>query len=773
MSSVQLFSSFLREILESLPPRPISQETFDTLVSAALTKSQEHSTPENRKSTWEFVLKDDIFTVAMKEGQALKDPHTTYYDDICNRLDIILSLTEHETCDPAFPFIVLYDLLETQTIHSCSHIFSWIEAHADRLTEGMIPQKGKALVLLRALNDLLRRLSKMGETTKFCGRILTFLSSVFALGERSGVNLRGEYGPPWDGPVLNKVEEDGKDGKDGKKDGAEKAEDSEDKMQVDEGGEPLKPNDSSQDFYHVFWSLQMPFSKPALFAKPHTLPQFKQAVERVLPVIKEATVRERALMGSKGTGSTASLKRKREPESVSEVGGREYFFAKYLTSPELLDLEIADTHFRRQFLFQLLVLLNHLLTFTKAAKAEWTTPRNRSLQMEFTLEPADVSWVTETITRANEELRQTSPNGRAFAETVNTILEREKNWVKWKNELCLPFDKEACFVEIPTGEVDEEGKPLMKGIGLEEFTRDARRKMGEEPPEWEHTLGSGPLTEIWEMGYRDLRDLERPFRPGDVKDFVKKVKQEDSRIEMRKKQLTRIAEQMAAQRARAAAAAAVASSQPTDAPLATKPAVAPPSSQEANVSTPPPSTSRAIPATPPLHHPLPAKPGTTPIKPAVQENTPSKPATPQPAPVPVPVTVAPAPVTPAPEPVPVVLPPDEQIIRAEESKQRWSWLALRTARDQHIQQFGKIGTGDIILLAQEIEKAKEAREAEEKAAAESAGSVVGQEGTTSSTPTEGASNGNGVGEVKVDEPAEDSVDGRDAEEARVDEKMET
>lgn len=63
----------------------------------------------------------------------------------------------------------------------------------------MIPQKGKALVLLRTLNDLLRRLSKTGDRTILCGRILNFLSGVFPLGERSGVNLRGEYGPVWEG----------------------------------------------------------------------------------------------------------------------------------------------------------------------------------------------------------------------------------------------------------------------------------------------------------------------------------------------------------------------------------------------------------------------------------------------------------------------------------------------------------------------------------------------------------------------------------------------
>ena len=147
-----------------------------------------------------------------------QDPKTDYYDILCQRLDVALTLAEHSAfffivcfgvvplvylpsdgCEQTFPFSVLEDLLDTQTIVSCSHIFSWIESRAGRLTEGMVPQKGKALYLLRTLNELLRRLSKMGNTTLFCGRILTFLSGVFPMDERSGVNLRGEYGPTWEG----------------------------------------------------------------------------------------------------------------------------------------------------------------------------------------------------------------------------------------------------------------------------------------------------------------------------------------------------------------------------------------------------------------------------------------------------------------------------------------------------------------------------------------------------------------------------------------------
>lgn len=173
-------------------------------------------------------------------------------------------------------------------------------------------------------------------------------------------------------------------------------------------------------------------------------------------------------------------------------------------------VKIADTHFRRQFLFQLLILLHHLLTFTKSAKEQWLTARNRSLQIEFTLQPEDAQWAEDTIKRASEELRQTAPNGRQFAETIQVLLEREKNWIKWKNELCNTFDREAWSAEVE-GE-DEQGRKVKRKIGLQEATLNVRQKMREDEPEWQHRYGSGPLTELWEMGYRDLYDLQHPFQ---------------------------------------------------------------------------------------------------------------------------------------------------------------------------------------------------------------------------------------------------------------------
>ena len=441
--------------------------------------------------------------------------------------------------------------------------------------------------------------------------------------------------------------------------------------------------------------MQLPFSRPAQFAEPSTFPSFKDAVNRVLPAIKEATAKDRALMGSKVNGIPTApagpLKRKRDAGAPEGAAKSEYYFAKYLTSPELLDLEIADTHFRRQFLFQLLIVLSHLLTFTKAAKAAWATTRNRSLQIDFTLEPDDAQWVQETITRTTEELRQTAPNGRAFSETVQVILEREKNWVRWKNELCTPFDREP-WREV----VEVEGES--RKVGLEEATEGARKRMRTDPEEWPHRFGSAPLTEIWEMGYRDLWDLQHPFQcvvvsffsraaahvcacsAGDVKDFVKKIKQEDARIEMRKKQLTKQVERIAAARARAQAAAAAKDGAGTPAAAATPPiptsATTPALSTCGSQDSLPPPKSNSQPALSgptPLHPSLPAKPGTTPVPEAVP--SPVRVATPNPppavpSPTPVPAAAAspapaPAPATPA-EPAPIEFPPDDQIKKYEE-----------------------------------------------------------------------------------------------------------
>ncbi len=101
------------------------------------------------------------------------------------------------------------------------------------------------------------------------------------------------------------------------------------------------------DFYHTFWSL-LPFSLPPLSAEPQTFGSFKDAVNKVLPVIKEATAKDCALMASKSNHASAAasgpLKRKRDPRALENSGKSEYYFAKYLVPAARSAPPLAHVH---------------------------------------------------------------------------------------------------------------------------------------------------------------------------------------------------------------------------------------------------------------------------------------------------------------------------------------------------------------------------------------------------------------------------------------------
>ena len=192
-----------------------------------------------------------------------------------------------------------------------------------------------------------------------------------------------------------------------------------------------------------------------------------------------------------------------------------------------------------------------------------------------------------------------------------------------------------------------------------------------------------------------------------MKDFAKKIKMEDARINLRKQQLEKIAQQKARAQAQALKKAGTDTKDVKMSDAASE-------SMTTTGSTPvPPVIAQPVSST--LHPSLPLKPPPAPQAPSL-------------APAPTPAAVAqiqtqpPARSTPPPTPAPApaqtfTLPPDPIITKHEESKQRWSWIALRTARDNYLQHFGKIGPGDIVQLEVEIEKEKKEKEKEAEAEA--------------------------------------------------------
>lgn len=275
-------------------------------------------------------------------------PSNTFAD----LLDFALVMAEQKMAEESLPFTMLEELFDTQTIPACERLFEYLESRVERLTAGMEGGKGKALVLLRLCNELLRRLSK-AEDTIFCGRISIFLSKSFPIHERSAVNLRGDFNVdnitiydqilPDEPPTEDIMEIDESALKDGSEQG---------KAGETKDAEPRKePPMSLNNLYTVFWQLQHDFVDPTRLFEPTNFERFKKGLAATMQKFREADEEGFRTTGGKSDngsykkhegskGPSTGDKRKRDDASSEELKG-EGFNPKYLTSRELFELEVC------------------------------------------------------------------------------------------------------------------------------------------------------------------------------------------------------------------------------------------------------------------------------------------------------------------------------------------------------------------------------------------------------------------------------------------------
>ena len=264
-------------------------------------------------------------------------------------------------------FWLVEELLDSQTIDGCRHVFDYLELRREQMTA--IDFKNKQLVILRACNELLRRLSR-AEDTVFCGRVFIYLFQSFPLGDRSSVNLRGEYhvdnvtafnetssgaleiATPMDIDVKDTLNETaerddqpetlpanpviGDRGGNGKEViVAQKS---------TAGANHADPKDKEQTIdsdilYPIFWGLQSFFSHPTKLFEPKSLELFRSGLGMTLSKFKEQHRDFDSRGNTKATEeSKRSLKRKREGPSDEAANS---FNPKYLTSRDLFELEVS------------------------------------------------------------------------------------------------------------------------------------------------------------------------------------------------------------------------------------------------------------------------------------------------------------------------------------------------------------------------------------------------------------------------------------------------
>jgi THO complex subunit 1 len=329
--------------------------------------------------------------------------------------------------------------------------------------------KQKSLIILRSCNELLRRLSR-AEDTVFCGRVFIFLFQSFPLGDKSSVNLRGEFHTEnvttYDDIVKPKPnategdiamtegddstpmekQADGTSRPDSRGTGAgEKSPVPKVFVSGDEkqrSKEPREPVDLDA-LYPVFWSLQAYFSAPTKLFDPDRLASFKAGLEATLSAFKNINTDLESQGGGRSSEEARKSHKRKRIADGPEVSSN--FNPKYLTSRDLFDLEVSDTAFRRHVLVQALILLDFMLSLTPQAKQRQADLPNKSVLYGFVLSEDDAKWASSIRRRIEGYLRD-GPGGMFYYRMVDTVLSRDKNWVRWKAEGCPPIERPAISV---------------------------------------------------------------------------------------------------------------------------------------------------------------------------------------------------------------------------------------------------------------------------------------------------------------------------------------
>lgn len=168
---------------------------------------------------------------------------------------------------------------------------------------------------------------------------------------------------------------------------------------------------------------------------------------------------------------------------------------------------MADSKFRRTVLFQIMVVMRHLLSLTEAEKAkrdaQLQTP-NKVVLYPFTLSPEDAAWAQQKDKDAynlTDLAFQPHPQFRTFSKAIRAVLDRDEAWVRWKENGCPPFDEPSW--------TEKEFEAMEKRL----------RHITAPLSAYRYPLGNAPLSELW----KNAGDL----RMESLKDRVKLPSPED------------------------------------------------------------------------------------------------------------------------------------------------------------------------------------------------------------------------------------------------------
>ncbi|XP_076601258.1 THO complex subunit 1 [Chaetodon auriga] len=407
-------------------------------------------------------------------------------DDYLSLIYLSIDAVTEGICSATTPFILLGDVLDCLPLDQCDKIFSFVEENVSTWKSNSFYTAGKNY-LLRMCNDLLRRLSK-SQNTVFCGRIQLFLARLFPLSEKSGLNLQSQFNLD-NITVFNRNEQESTLGQ-------KQTEEKEDGMEVEEGemGEDEAPAPCSipidYNLYRKFWTLQDYFRNPVQCYDKFSWMTFLKFSDETLAVFKSYKLDD--MQASK-----------RKLEELRASGGEHVYFAKFLTSEKLMDLQLSDSNFRRHILLQYLILFQYLKGQVKFKSSNCV------------LNDDQTTWIEETTKLVYQLLREIPPDGDKFATMVEHILNTEENWNGWKNEGCPSFVKERTVDDKPK-------RPTRKRQAPEDFLGKG--------PDRKIFMGNDELTRLWNLNHDNMEACKsdsREFMPSLDEFFAEAIEQAD------------------------------------------------------------------------------------------------------------------------------------------------------------------------------------------------------------------------------------------------------
>ncbi|KAJ5675734.1 hypothetical protein N7462_008631 [Penicillium macrosclerotiorum] len=462
VEAVQVYSKVIDDLLEraarAKPDAQIEPPLTEALlgepiwqVPAEYESTVKHLNQQTRFAAVEIAFREKFYRTLA--STSIDDPSFIH---IWNLLDIVSIFSDNEQCEPGLIFWLNEELLDSQTIDGCRKVFDYLESRRERNIKKHFKQK--SLIILRSCNELLRRLSR-AEDTVFCGRVFIFLFQSFPLGDKSSVNLRGEFHTEnvttYDESVKSADFDEGDttmtEGNDSSpaEGPVEGTSQSEEPSQVPKVVVSADQKDKTKEkvdldaLYPAFWSLQSYFSAPSKMFDTARFADFRAGLEATLLAFKNINTELDKQNGSRASEEARKSNKRKRVADEAEVGTS--FNPKYLTSRDLFDLEISDMAFRRHVLVQALILLDFMLSLTSKAKLRLANLTNKSVLYGFVLSEEDAKWAA-SMRRRIEAYLQEGPGGKFYYRMVDTVLSRDKNWVRWKAEGCPAIERPAVSV---------------------------------------------------------------------------------------------------------------------------------------------------------------------------------------------------------------------------------------------------------------------------------------------------------------------------------------